>query len=387
MLMRRMVQSVCAAALMLGVMTAQAQSPTVTRSAPPDPNRLQLVEVAAGLERPLLVTHAGDGSGRLFIVEQGGRISIHRADSAPVTFLDVSALVSRRGNEQGLLGLAFHPAYAQNGQFYINYTDVRGNTVVARYAVSSNPDAADPNSAQILMQVQQPYPNHNGGHLAFGPDGYLYIGLGDGGSAGDPQNFAQNPKSLLGKLLRIDVDGPAPYAIPADNPFVQNAAYAPEIWALGLRNPWRFSFDRVTGDLYIADVGQNAYEEVNFQPADSPGGENYGWRFMEGLHAYSGGAPAAGLTPPFAEYGHNRGCSVTGGYVYRGSDLPDLQGVYLFGDYCSGIIWTSYRDAAGTWQTSEFMRVNHAISSFGEDEAGELYLVDHGGRVLRFAPR
>ncbi len=385
--MRRMIHGALVAALALAVAAVQARASAISRSAPPDPQRLQLVEVASGLERPLLVTQAGDGSGRLFIVEQGGRISIHRTGAAPGIFLDVSALVSRRGNEQGLLGLAFHPDYARNGQFYINYTDTRGNTVVARYAVSSDADVADPNSAQILLQVQQPYPNHNGGHLAFGPDGYLYIGLGDGGSAGDPQNFAQNSQSLLGKLLRIDVDGAAPYAIPPDNPFIQDATYAPEIWALGLRNPWRFSFDRATGDLYIADVGQNAYEEVNFQPADSPGGQNYGWKFMEGQHAYGGVTPPEGLTLPFAEYGHNRGCSVTGGYVYRGEALPDLQGVYLFGDYCSGIIWASYRDGGGAWQTGEFMRVNHVISSFGEDEAGELYLVDHGGRVMRFAPR
>jgi glucose/arabinose dehydrogenase len=210
--------------------------------------------------------------------------------------------------------------------------------------------------------------------------------MGDGGSQGDPEGNGQNPKRLLGKMLRLDVDGPAPYGIPADNPFVNNSAYAPEIWALGLRNPWRFSFDRATGDLYIADVGQTRYEEVNFQAASSAGGENYGWNIMEGSERYSGAPVIDGLTAPFAQYNHGQGCSVTGGYVYRGQAIPDLAGVYLFGDYCSGIIWASWRDETGSWQTSVFMDTNHVIASFGEDEAGELYLVDHSGSLLRFDP-
>ncbi|NWG18627.1 MAG: PQQ-dependent sugar dehydrogenase [Chloroflexi bacterium] len=348
---------------------------------------VRLVEVAGGFNRPVLVTHAGDASGRLFIVEQYGRIWIY-ADGAllPQPFLDVADRLSTRGNEQGLLGLAFHPDYAANGLFFINYTDRDGATAVVRYSVSADdPNRADPASAAIILQIAQPYRNHNGGHIAFGPDGYLYIGMGDGGSAGDPQGSGQNPAALLGKMLRIDINAD-PYAIPADNPFVNAADYAPEIWAMGLRNPWRFSFDRASGDLYIGDVGQNAVEEVNFQPADSRGGENYGWNILEGTRAYSGAAAPAGLVPPFYEYPHPEGCSVIGGYVYRGEGLPDLQGIYLFGDYCSGVVYASRRDASGNWQTMRWLDTGKIISSFGEDEAGELYLIGHMGSIYRFEP-
>ncbi len=348
---------------------------------------VRLVEVAGGFNRPVLVTHAGDASGRLFIVEQYGRIWIY-ADGAllPQPFLDVADRLSTRGNEQGLLGLAFHPDYAANGLFFINYTDRDGATAVVRYRVSADdPNRADPASAAIILQIAQPYRNHNGGHIAFGPDGYLYIGMGDGGSAGDPQGSGQNPAALLGKMLRIDINAD-PYAIPADNPFVNAADYAPEIWAMGLRNPWRFSFDRASGDLYIGDVGQNAVEEVNFQPADSRGGENYGWNILEGTRAYSGAAAPAGLVPPFYEYPHPEGCSVIGGYVYRGEGLPDLQGIYLFGDYCSGVVYASRRDASGNWQTMRWLDTGKIISSFGEDEAGELYLIGHMGSIYRFEP-
>lgn len=365
-----------------------AQDTATIRATPPDPANVQLVEVVGGFRRPLYVTGAGDVSGRLFIVEQFGQIHVYQNGALlPAPFLDVSSLISTRGNEQGLLGLAFHPDYAANGAFYINYTDVRGDTAVVRYTVSQdNPDVADPASAQIILQIDQPFGNHNGGHLVFGPDGYLYIGMGDGGSGGDPQGNAQNPATLLGKMLRIDVNGGEPYGIPADNPFVNDASYAPEIWALGLRNPWRYSFDRATGDLYVADVGQNVWEEVNFVPASSSGGENYGWNFLEGTHPFSGAATPEGLMMPFFEYSHREGgCSVTGGYVYRGQAVPDLQGVYLFGDYCSGIIWASYRDQAGNWQTNPFLQFDDTISSFGEDEQGELYLVSHGGTVFKFA--
>ncbi|MBF8285408.1 MAG: hypothetical protein HW378_4323 [Anaerolineales bacterium] len=259
----------------------------------------------SGLDEPVDLKHAGDGSGRLFVIEQPGRIRIvENGELLPDPFLDIEPLVNSRGNEQGLLGLAFYPDYAANGLFFVNYTDVNGDTVVARYAVSADdPSRADPASAKIILQVDQPFPNHNGGDLVFGPDGYLYIGLGDGGSGGDPQGNGQNLNALLGKMLRIDVNHGDPYAIPPDNPFAGRAGARPEIWAYGLRNPWRYSFDRATGDLYIADVGQNAYEEVDFQPADSRGGENYGWNKYEGFHAYDGGA-TDGLTMPVAEYAH-----------------------------------------------------------------------------------
>ena len=348
---------------------------------------IALSRVAGGFEQPLLITHAGDGSGRLFVVERGGLIRILRdgvIESRP--FLDLSAQVRTLGSEQGLLGLAFPPDYASRGQFYVNYTGTSGvgDTVVARYRTGADADVADLASAQLLLRQAQPFPNHNGGHLAFGPDGHLYIGLGDGGAAGDPFGNAQKPATLLGKLLRIDVEaGVAPYAIPADNPF------ANEIWASGLRNPWRFSFDRDTGDLYIADVGQNAYEEVNFQPAASPGGQNYGWNVMEGMHCYKGeDCEQAGLTAPVAEYAHGAGdCSITGGHVYRGARHPALRGVYLYGDFCSGRLWGLRRGAAG-WESSLLLESGLNISSFGEDESGELYLADYGrGEVYRIESR
>jgi glucose/arabinose dehydrogenase len=376
--------------LMLVVGVGMVHGQDTARTTAPDGSKYQLVEVASGLTRPVFLTHAGDGSGRMFIVEQDGSILIMKDGKLLETpFLDVSKIVSRDGNERGLLGLAFHPDFKNNGQFFIDYTDTQGDTAIARYTVSTdNPDVAAPDSAEIILHIDQPYPNHNGGDILFGPDGYLYIGMGDGGSGGDPQGNGQNSGVLLGKILRIDVngtDGDKAYAIPADNPYVNNPALAPEVWAMGVRNPWRYSFDHQTGDLYIGDVGQNQYEEVDFQPADSKGGENYGWNITEGLHQYSGAAVPDGLVSPFFEYSHgDGGCSVTGGYVYRGKALPDLQGVYLFGDYCSGNVWASYRDAAGAWQTNLFMKTQFQISSFGEDESGEVYLINHGGSVLRF---
>jgi glucose/arabinose dehydrogenase len=364
-----------------------------TRSAPPDPSLVQLTEVASGFDRPLGLTSPSDGSGRLFVIQQSGRVRIIEGSSyQDPPFLDVTDLISPEVfsgdySERGLLGLAFHPDYAENGLFFVNYTDLSGSTVVARYSVSADdPDLADPSSAVIILTVAQPYRNHNGGHLAFGLDGYLYIGLGDGGSGGDPQGNGQNTSALLGKMLRIDVDGGDPYAIPDDNPFVNDASYAPEIWALGLRNPWRYGFDRATGDLYIADVGQGDWEEVNFQPADSTGGENYGWNIYEGTHPFSGGSAPADQVLPIAEYSHAQGVSITGGYVYRGAAIPDLQGAYLYGDWGSGTVWTAYRDADNAWQISEFLETGRNISSFGEDEQGELYLVDYAGAVLRLNP-
>jgi glucose/arabinose dehydrogenase len=350
----------------------------------------QLVEIASGLTRPLYVTHAGDGSSRLFIVQQGGRILIYQDGTVLDTpFLDISGLVSPEAlgggySERGLLGLAFDPNYAQNGRFYVNYTDRNGDTILARYAVSpGDPDRADPDSAVQLLYVQQPYANHNGGHLAFGPDGYLYMALGDGGSGGDPQGNGQNLGTLLGKIIRLDVSGDG-YAIPDDNPFVGDSEARPEIWAWGVRNPWRFSFDRATGDLYIGEVGQNQWEEIDFQPAASAGGENYGWNILEGTHSFSGAADPGNLVMPILEYSHSNGCSVTGGYVYRGQDIPGMQGYYLYGDWCSGTIWAARQNDAGEWQTEVSLESGLSISSFGEDEAGELYLVDYEGSLLRF---
>jgi len=365
------------------------------RGVTPTP-QLELEAVATGLSRPLLVTHAGDGSGRLFIAEQQGAIRVVRDGILlPTPFLDVDPISACCG-EQGLLGLAFHPAYAANGTFFVSYSDNAGDSVVARYQVSAaDPDVADPASATVVVTQDQPYANHNGGQIAFGPDGYLYVALGDGGSAGDPLNSGQTLSTLLGKLLRVDVDGDdfptdpnRNYAIPPTNPFAGDPSALDEIWAWGLRNPWRFSFDRATGDLFIADVGQNQWEEVNFQPASSPGGENYGWRRMEGTHCYnpSTNCNDGTLTLPILEYSHASGCSVTGGYRYRGPDFPNLRGHYLFADYCSGQVWGAVPDGGG-WIATPLLATGFAVSTFGEDEAGELYVADHAaggaGRVLR----
>ena len=308
---------------------------------------------------------------------------MRNGELSSVPFLDITDRVGSGGSEQGLLGLAFHPDYAQNGLFIVNYTDQQGATVVARFSVSSDPARADPASEAVLLTVRQPASNHNGGHLAFGPDGHLYIGLGDGGGAGDRYGNGQNGQTLLGAMLRLDVDSGVPFAVPADNPFVGTPAVRDEIWALGLRNPWRFSFDRLTGEMYIADVGQNKYEEVNIQRADSGGGENYGWPIMEAAHCFpeGSGCDRSGLVLPVAEYDHSQGCSVTGGYVYRGSEFSILTGIYLFGDYCSGRIW-GLAPAGDGWRVAELAQESIQISSFGEDEAGELYVLNLGGGEL-----
>ncbi|MFZ2445223.1 MAG: PQQ-dependent sugar dehydrogenase [Syntrophobacteraceae bacterium] len=344
---------------------------------------LQIHTVATGLSQPTSITQPPDKSGRLFVTLQRGRVMVLKGDLPASTFLDLTSLVSCCG-ERGLLSIAFHPDYVKNGFFFVNYTDANGDTVVARYRVSSNPDRADPASAQVLLKVEQPYPNHNGGLLLFGPDGYLYIGMGDGGSGGDPGNRAQNLGTLLGKMLRIDVNGKAPYAIPPDNPFLKNPAARPEIWAYGLRNPWRFSFDRRTGDLFIADVGQDKWEEVNFQPASSKGGENYGWRLMEGNHCFNPPANCnqGDLVLPIAEYGHALGCSITGGYIYLGEKIPGLQGAYLYADYCSGRIWGARRLDGGKWEPEQLLASPYRISTFGEDGEGEIYFADYEGRGL-----
>lgn len=350
---------------------------------------LTLEEVATGLERPVSIVNAGDGSGRLFIVLQEGRVLVHDGTRLlPAPFLDISPLVSCC-RERGLLDIAFHPSYADNGLVFVSYTETSGDSVIARYKVSADPNRADPGSAEVLLSVAQPYGNHNGGQIRFGPDGYLYIGFGDGGSGGDPGNRAQNRRELLGKMLRIDIDRDSGYAIPPDNPFVGDAATRDEIWALGLRNPWRFSFDRRTGDLFIGDVGQNRREEIDFQAADSPGGENYGWRLMEGSACYNPkvGCNDGTLVLPVLEVEHSAGnCSITGGYRYRGTRTPQADGIYFYADYCSGRLWGAVRQADGGWTATEVLDTGYDISTFGQDEAGELYLAHHspsGGAVYR----
>jgi glucose/arabinose dehydrogenase len=339
---------------------------------------IALEPVVSGLTNPVAITHAGDA--RLFITLQDGRIVIWDGTRLlPEPFLDIRSRVLD-GGERGLLSVAFHPRYRENGLFFVNYTDLNGDTVIARFNVSSDPNRADPNSFRQLLFVDQPFANHNGGQLQFGPDGYLYIGMGDGGSGGDPGNRAQNLLDLLGKMLRIDVNADT-YAIPPSNPYAGLSSRRQEIWASGLRNPWRFSFDRATGDLWIADVGQGNWEEINFQPATSIGGENYGWRRMEGTHCFnpSSNCNDGTLVLPVIEYSHaTGGCSVTGGSVYRGGRSPRLHGMYIYGDLCSGVIWGSVRDAAtGTIATRTLIDANFAISTFGEDFLGEIYVANY----------
>lgn len=345
-----------------------------------------LVTVATGLSFPVDLTAPPGDSSRLFVVEKTGTIRIIRNGnvvSAP--FLDIRSQVSG-GSEQGLLGMAFDPDYATNGRFVVNFTDRAGTTRIVAYQVSADPDAADPASADTILSVAQPYSNHNGGGLQFGPDGYLYIGLGDGGSAGDPADNGQNRTVLLGKMLRLDLNGGSPYAIPADNPFADSTGLRGEIWSYGLRNPWRFSFDRQTGDFYIADVGQDAREEVNFAAAGSGSGANYGWSIMEGTACFGGGqCNQSGLTLPVLEYGHGEGCSVTGGYVYRGSAAPGLVGRYFYADYCQG--WVRSFTMSGGQATDRRdwpeLTPGGAITSFGQDAAGEIYILVSGGTVYR----
>jgi glucose/arabinose dehydrogenase len=364
---------------------------------------VQLTQLPGSLDSPLDVVNAGDGSGRLFVVEQTGHIRLFKNGAFNATdFLDIHTVVNYDGGERGLLGAAFHPNYVNNGFFYVYYTDLSSpvyNLTIARYTVSADPDVADPASAQIVLQIPHPVnTNHNGGNLVFGPvDHYLYMGTGDGGGGGDVPNNAQNKNILLGKLLRIDVDGtgavpcgqstPMPYAIPPTNPFV-GVAGCDEIWAYGVRNPWRFEFDRETADMIMADVGQELYEEVDFQPASSAGGENYGWHLMEGLHCYNPptNCDDGTLTLPVLEETHANGwCAIVGGFRYRGAAIPGLTGVYLYGDLCLGEIWAA-TESAGIWTAQRLLDPSLTISSFGQDEAGELYVVDLGGAVYRIDP-
>jgi len=378
-------------AVFVCALAACAGNPPSGPPLPGETGTLELQPVASGLSSPLYLT-APAGDPRLFIVEQAGRIRIVESGQLLAqAFLDIRDRVAS-GGEEGLLGLAFHPNYAGNGYFYVDYTHLNNArdtlyTLIERYSVSPAPDSADSASHKLILRIVQPYTNHNGGLVMFGPDGMLYIGMGDGGSGGDPENRAQNPDSLLGKLLRIDVDHGDPYAIPASNPFAAGGG-APEIWALGLRNPWRYAFDRTPGLLYIADVGQNLWEEVSVAPAGQ-GGLNYGWRIMEGLHCFNAtSCSSTGLVQPVVEYGHANGCSITGGFVYRGTRAPSLVGQYFYSDYCSGWMRSfAYANGAVTGQTTWSLNVSLGnVLSFGEDSAGELYVLSGGGSVYRIAP-
>jgi glucose/arabinose dehydrogenase len=341
---------------------------------------LALERVASGLRKPLWLTSPPDDP-RLFVLEQTGAVRIikdGRLLERP--FLDLSREVSS-GNEQGLLGLAFHPRYRDNGTFFLNYTDRAGDTRIERWRVGSDPDLADPARRELVLEIDQPYANHNGGDVAFGPDGMLYIGMGDGGSGGDPHGNGQNRGALLGKLLRIDVDHGRPYAIPRDNPLVGRAGARGEIWAWGLRNPWRFSFDPTENLLYIGDVGQNRWEEIDVVDSREKG-LNFGWNRMEGRHCYSsGGCDTAGLVMPAVEYGHDAGCSVTGGVVYRGSRIPQLVGHYLYADYCSGWVRSFRWDHGRVVEHRQWSVKPGEVTSFGVDSAGEVYVLAHSGQV------
>ena len=380
---------------------------------PPALAGVTLELVADGFREPVHVISPPGDERRLFVVEKAGRIIILK-DGVRLErpFLDITSRVSTVNQEEGLLSVAFHPRYAQNRRFFVNFTDRQRATRIIEYrAREDDPDRADLRTSRPILRIPQPWRNHNGGHCLFGPDGYLWIGTGDGGAAGDPQDNAQNPGSLLGKILRIDVDGTdgAPYGSPPSNPLVEVAGARPEVWALGVRNPWRMAFDRETGDLYFADVGQNRYEEVNVVPVPTPaggaaadpaasggaGGANFGWDIVEGLgHCYGAAdCDQTGLVPPVVEYGHDFGTSITGGHVYRGRALPELRGVYLYGDYVSGRL-RSFRlqdgEAVDRWDWTDQLNPGRRIrniASFGEDAAGEMYLVSHRGPIYRLARR
>ena len=377
--------------LLLVLGCADGTSGSSVSPPPPVDSDYEAEQILTGLSAPVDLQAPPGDTARIFIVEQTGRIRIARNGVLdPRPFLDVSALVSQ-GGEQGLLGLAFHPQYATNGRFFVHYTDVSGNTRLAGYHVSSDPDSANP-AATPILSVTQPFANHNGGQIAFGPDGFLYMALGDGGSGGDPQGNGQSLATLLGKILRLDVNGASPYATPATNPFTSQGGKRGEIWSYGLRNPWRFSFDFATGAMWIGDVGQGAWEEIDVEPA-ATGGRNYGWNRMEGNHCYppGSGCDTTGLTRPRLEYDHGSGCSVTGGYVYRGAALPELAGTYFYGDFCTGLIRSARLGPGGALETHDWTGVLRRatggpmaqLSSFGLDGKGELYLLLLNGEIYR----
>lgn len=394
--------------LMIGVGSATLLAASRQATAGPEPLqvtasasgvRVELEEVLAGFTHPTHVTNAGDGSNRLFVVEREGRVRV-AVDGVlqPEPFLDIRDMVGDWFVEQGMFSIAFHPNFTENGYFYVAYTATpedeevnrAGDNTVARFQVSAdNPNRADLDSMKVLLALPDREVNHNGGQLAFGPDGYLYIGTGDEGGQGWRWNNSQNPQSWFGKLLRIDVDGGDPYAIPPDNPFVDNDEYLPEIWQMGLRNPWRFSFDFETGDMFVGDVGESTYEEVNLIRAGESG-LNFGWPIMEGEGCFPEDEPCdqTGLTLPIIAYPHEEGeemfgCSVTSGYVYRGEDAPFMRGIYVFGDWCSGRVW-AMTEADGEWNIDQIGQFPISISSFGQDEQGELYLTDMiNGKIQR----
>ncbi len=380
------------AVLWMGLTSGGAANASLARTRTNPQSELPVIALSSpvtGFTQPVSITHAGDNTPRVFVVQQTGQIRIIKNGALlPAPFLDIAGRIST-GGERGLLGLAFPPGYSNKGYFYVNYTNTAGHTVIARFERNlNNPDLADPGSEQIVLTIDQPFANHNGGQLAFSPrDGLLYVGMGDGGSGDDPGNRAQNPAELLGKILRLDVERGRPYTytVPATNPFINTPGFRPEIWTLGLRNPWRFSFDQATADLYVADVGQNAFEEVNFQAAASAGGENYGWRIMEGANCFNPptGCSAAGLTLPVWQY-DRRGtgdCSVTGGFVSRGGRFPRMQGRYFYGDFCSGRIW-GLRFENGAWVNSLMLDTTLQISTFGDDEAGNLYVAGYNNGTV-----
>jgi glucose/arabinose dehydrogenase len=363
-----------------------------TMTPPPTGGSLiALTPFVSGFSKPVDFQTPDDGSGRMFIVQQSGAIRIVSGGALlPTPFLDITGKVSFDSNEQGLLGLAFHPGYSQNRRFYLNYDRLNGGqmqTVIAEYQASTAPNVADAASERILLTVDQPFANHKGGQMAFGPDGFLYIAFGDGGGGGDPLGNGQSLQTLLGKIARIDVDHADPglqYAIPTDNPFAGTTNRG-EIFAYGLRNPWRFSFERGTGRLFVADVGQDKFEEIDLVQK----GGNFGWNIMEGAHCFSpsSGCNMTGLTLPIAEYDHSEGATVIGGYVYHGTAITGLVGAYVFGDFGNGKIW-SLTENSGTWTRTLLLTTGHNMSAFGQDAAGELYIVDYssGGAFKITAP-
>jgi glucose/arabinose dehydrogenase len=372
-------------------LTVEAAACGSTEPALPQGTGARLQLIGSGFSSPLYLTSPPGDLARLFIVEQTGAIRVIKGGTLlPTPFLDISDRIST-GGEQGLLGLAFYPEFASNGRFVVHYTDPAGDTHLSIFRVSADPDVADPATEQVILTADQPYSNHNGGQILFGPDGLLYMGLGDGGSANDPEGRAQNLSDLLGSILRLDVHNGTSYTIPADNPFVGQTGVQAEVWSYGLRNPWRFSFDRATGDLYIADVGQDQYEEVDVAPSATGNGKgvNFGWNIMEGAHCLNGAqCDQSGLTLPDLEYSHSDGCSITGGYVYRGSALPDLQGLYFYSDFCQGWVRSLRYVSGQAIEVTDWpgLRPGGSVLSFGEDAAGELYVLSSSGSVFKLIP-